>query len=1230
MDHVFRVTGEDTSEGWINEGKRLCPVIIPRFLPLKHLQHRVNNGVASVAASVALGLADLPRKEAESLNNSSSQLQSSGLLGSHPSSLKTPTHDAVSVAMARVLDASSVSRQTSMEEDGLESVETSRPGRQGTVAGGKRRGSRRKTTIPRISLRSVALSTQEISRVTPQQPAVTDASKRPRVAAPSRVTTQPTANEPTQFVATLPAGTALSHLRTGMSAAVAIGQISTSSPTVSQTSAHISSVSHSSSLLATNVASLATASRTCTTMTSVLVSLSATYPSMPASLSSTNTVPSVYNVCPVTTTVQQATVQSVSPSDIKSHQPLVSRSSISSVSSLASQVSTVNQPSHLQPAPSSQTLAAAASLLSLPSHLPVTSSLSIGTSQLIQTVSPSTTVSVLPAAAQLMSGGPNTVTLVNQQSLKTIGNVYIVSSGDGQPGRAILLPHQGSSTSPATFSLIPVSAAHVVPSQSLPPSHVPIPEVTMPSTSLSGVGNAISASSPDTVPASTSYPAVSCSHSVATSSFNGKPVITSSTGTSSASGQMDSKAEEAVADSMVAESPDSEVTQAAEELVRLQARSVASKESTAALLLSNPSLLEATTTLLSLQTSAVPLVNRTVTTSDDINVVSQEYPGNETEMMDGQPEAAGDAKENREDKVMMTIVSEGKSEEADERQEVMSAMAVSRQHADKPEGMTQTGVAENKVYWSTPKVSIPEQATPVVDTRNGADGRENQSVSPDQLNMERSAGFPTQTSVCALTIQQDQHVTKDSKAVNSPTVPSSALISATTPLVSVATNAGSSQSTQTSQSMLSNPSTILPVNPTIINPIPPVVQQTPPLLTSQSSQPAVVVCRSVCTVAPHPVAGYDSHTLGVQPIISFPPYTPYTTAGQQGGSTAMSLSSLPSMPRLSPSLRQETTIPLPFPAVPSMSLQSSVAPTAIQSPLTRGDTHMQHSLLPVSSPTPHAPSGAIHLRIQGSTVTACQPTSTPLSDGRISPPCATSRTSPESPFQPIALPPSASSAHICDSPQPAFSDAHNVLDVLRDVTGDSQSQDESDADQLKSIIDELGVSFDDPESFLASDHLSFEASLDPDILSDVFAAISAADTTVCHSSSPTSSAVHTITNELSTSRIQPLPVYERPYAYSQSTHRHNSKGNEERGKRAGHFERSISYPYPTMRPTNVITTRRSSAAASLTEHMDWDDSSGLRHSKRKRKLTAIMTDDPYPAAKTETIMVPSWVKAALA
>ena len=1180
--------------------------------------------MATVAASVALGLADLPRKEAES---GSSKLQPFGVVGDELSLLRASTNDPVSMAVAKILEASVLSR--SMEEDSSGS---------GGMATGSRRGCKRKNPTQRGPAGLTVPLPYETGLVSPQFPATAaDAAKRQRVVTPMINSQLISANKQAQFVVNLPAAIPLSQLGSRISPAMAVRQMIVSSPSVSQANtALLPSVAYNTS--GTNTAMLTAMAASTPAM---LVSLYPAPISTTTSLSSTTTLPSVSVIHPVSTALQQSTVSSV--------RSLLQQISSSSVSSpVVTPVSAVvNQPSHT--APSSQALAAATSLLSLPSHVPLTSSQNIAVSQQNQTVSSGTTVSIVPAAAQLVSGSQAAVTVVNQQSLKTLGNVYIVNSHDGQPGRAILLQHRAMPTIPTAFSLIPVSTAHTAPSDS-PQPHTLDCEVA--AESPASVQIPVS-SVPQTVNlpiTSDGHMAVTCSQSV---SFNAKPIVSTSTCIStSATSQMDSMSDEMVTDSMAGESPDSEVTRAAEELVRLQAGGVTSSENTAALLLNNPSLLEATTTLLSLQTSTVLPADRKVNKGDRNGKDEGEVVAGR-EKTDGQGVIVVNGKENTESnrlkvthssvKDMTSRENEEKIGDSDERKGVIPTRTVPGGYP-KDLKTAEHEIPNNSIDKAVPEVFADEGTRPSVEAKNDAGGKENENNLVDKSNTELSVDVRKSATMETLPAmlsrervgQQNQPVSKE--PVNKQATPSGLFPKVQAPkvskssLVSTTTNISRLDTLKTSQSVLSDLTAGLPRQPSFSS-MQTVAQQTPPLVTSQALQPTVPVPAVYPSHPPmdlRPVAACDGHGNRFQSIYLHPPSPP---VGQhQGGSVPNTPCSNSSTLLLSPPGHRPNTIPIPFSATPTMPLQSTLSPIASQSHLTRGDAHLQQDLS-VSPSSSLAQTTAIHLRIQGSTVTTRLPTSTsPLEASRTSSPAASVSGSPqEVAFKTVALPTSASpSQSVSVSSQPTFSVAHSsVLDVLGDVTV-SQSQDEADSDQLKSIIEDLGVNLDDPESFLVGDHLSFESSLDPDILSDVFAAISAADMTLSRASPPILSSVPPLTNELATLRNFPVPTYEQPHSYSPQAYRDKSREGTGRGKRTGHVERSISYSYPPPRPANVITTRRSSAAVSLTDDGDGEDGLGIRQSKRKRRLTAIMTDDPYPAPKTETISVPSWVKAAIA
>ncbi|XP_062521203.1 uncharacterized protein LOC134196151 isoform X2 [Corticium candelabrum] len=1186
-----KLNGEDTSTGWSEEGRRPCPFSRPRVVPVKHLQNLINSGVATVTASVALGLADLPRNEAESPTRSS-QLQTSGLFGLQLSSSKATMSSSMSVAVAKILESSANAHSEVCGLDAAEShrKEITRPTRQG-----RRRGTKRKYASHKTVVSTSAISPCETGYQSSQYEAASAFNKK-LVTCLRAVDTQTFGNKPFELTKSMPVSVSMSQ-ESELPVSVSL------TPVVFHTSGYSSPVPSVAVVTTTStVTSLGIHTTTTTRATTkVLGSLSINRPSCAVSLTPP-TVSQVRFMCPVTAIQHESTLQlTQSLSDMKSSIPRVTSSSVLLTSSFLKQLPvTTSKPLYSQSVLSRQALTATTSLLSCPSRLSVTSSLNSNVSleswvSCAVPANPATTASTT-TTAQLFSG-----TLVNQQSLRTLGNVYVMSSSDGQPGRAILLPHHGTSTTPSAFSLIPLSAANIVPSQPLPSSHTPLSGVNLSSLSHSDLTTSTVSKSVQAISACCAgAPLVNNFQSVTTRSISKEQVVLPP-----ASGQTGT-CQAGAADFTETGSPDSEVTQAAKELVRLQTGSGSSSDSTTALLLRNPSLLEATTTLLSLQTSAVAPASRVV--SDHDKSKNQEH----AEMCHDDEETIPLQMERKEatEQQQHAALHIGECGAAQElKQDMlktsnnshMSAQEVLRfgetSSLEVREDNSSTGKGEDELV-----VQSFSEASTVISPSvvSASSGRVIASL-PDQLFCKGEGNLknmtPTLTTATATSIVPFVLTTTTSAGIHT----AHSLYSTSSSLGSLCSQEsteGSSQQTGSCSPHLLSCHTLQPAAQT--------PNQSACLTTLGSAVQHKKVGHSLAVVTPH--------------------LTSDLFAKQQGFTTP---SSSPTLRQLS-STRQDTSL-RPFPVVSTL-LPCSGTIISTQSPLTQPSWSMPQGVL-VSSCTSHSHTGAIHLRIQGSTVTAQQSVATSLSgSGTSSQAVVTTGNTQQNRVQPISLRPSSLSAHVTPvASQPAFSDVHSMLDVFRDMTTDSQLQDESDADQLKSIIDELGVNLDDPESFLSSDHLSFEASLDPDILSDVFAAISAADTTVSHSSSSLFASVSSLTNELTVTRNLPVSSFDQPYTHSHQTHRDsNQGGNKGRGKRPSHLERSVSYSYPTTRPANIITTRRSSAAASLTDHSDGDDSSGLRHSKRKRKLTAVMTDDPYPAPRTETITVPSWIKAALA
>jgi hypothetical protein len=1187
-----KITGEDTSTGWMDEGKRQCPTTRRKVLPLRHLQNLVNNGVATVAASVALGLADLPRKEAES---GSSKLQPFSVVGDELTLLRGSTNDPVSMAVAKILEASVLSRN--MDEDNS--------GSGGMVA--SRRGCKRKNSVQRGPL-AVTVSPS------PYQ-AATEASKQQRVVAPV-INSQPiTLNRQAQFVVNLPTAIPLPQLGTRPPPTVPVRQLVVSSQSVSQVNTPLHH-SVACSAPGTNIPLTTTLTATNTPM---LVSLYPVPSSTKTSSSVLNMLPSVSLVSPASTAMQQSTLSSV--------RSLLQQISSSSVSSpVVSPSAARNQPPHT--ILSSQALGTAASLSALPSHAPLVSTQNIAAPQLNQVIGSGTTVSIVPSAsAQLVSGNPATVTVLNQQSLKALGNVFIVNSQDGQPGKAILLQHKAMQTIPTAFSLIPVSAAHIIPSNS-PQLHTVSAELSdTPKVSISHVPQTVN------LPRiSHGHMTVTCSQSV---SFSTKPIMSTSTCTTvSDVSQMNSASDEMVPDSGTGEVPDSEVTRAAEELVRLQARSVTSNEDTAALLLNNPSLLEATTTLLSLQRSAVLPTSRKVNSGDRNDKDEEQLVGKIDK-----PDGVVNGKRNTESSKLKVIESSDKDLTSKkngekmgdnaQRREAMPITTLPVEYLKDLKATDKETPNSKAIDKAVPRAFADECVRPSVDTQNDAKAKEKENKSSNrssstELSEATIKTLPSTVITRERVNQQNQLASRESgdkQLTTSKLIPElqASNVSQLT-FVSTTLNTDRLDTTKTPHSVLSSFTTGLPRQPSLCS-VQSVTQQPPAMVTSQALRPdgsVLTVYSSHSPVDLNPVEALNGHDNRLRPAYVFPPSP--VAAQHQSGSVSDSPCSSSSTLILSSPAPKPNAVSMPFSATAAVSIQSTPPPTT-----------SQHDIS-VSPSISHVQNTGIHLRIQGSTVTTRLPTTmSPLAANR---PSSLSTTVSESPqdvtFKPVSLP---ISRPVPVLSQPTLSVTHSsVLDVLGDVAV-SQSQDEADNDPLKSIIEDLGVNLDDPESFLAGDHLSLETSLDPDILSDVFAAISAADMTMSRTSPPTLSSVPPLTNELSTLRNFAMPTIEGPHSYSHQSYRERNQGSTGRGKRTGHVERSVSYSYPLPRLSNVITTRRSSAAAaaaSLAEDGDGEDGSGLRQSKRKRKLTAIMTDDPYPAPKTETISVPSWVKAAIA
>ena len=180
-----------------------------------------------------------------------------------------------------------------------------------------------------------------------------------------------------------------------------------------------------------------------------------------------------------------------------------------------------------------------------------------------------------------------------------------------------------------------------------------------------------------------------------------------------------------------------------------------------------------------------------------------------------------------------------------------------------------------------------------------------------------------------------------------------------------------------------------------------------------------------------------------------------------------------------------------------------------------------------------------------------------------------------------------------------------------------------ETDPLSSIIAELADSFPDTDTFLgqnmpASSQLDFDADLLSDVLASIESETGQSSSTIAPNQQQQSA---TIQPEPLKKRKSPLPPpLSQPQVSATQSHSHQARS----GKKGKGSAAAGSYQ------TRGLSSRRVSVASGDSGQLsDSESGDGLRHSKRKRKLTAIMTDDPYPPPKSETLNVPFWVKTAL-